>query len=280
MIRLADIVQPTFTQPQTERIALTAIVNTALCVGAGGSSGSLADKPILKNAEGRLVIPASQLKGRLRHECEKLVRALGWPVCESPVAQKMCPQRAGLSEAEENEFHRSSYQLRPGPGQSHGDYQHHCLICQLFGNPSLPARLQFSDLVCTEPEESIPEVLRPGVSINRRRRTAEEQKLYFVETSPANAGLRFEGALQLQPPWVSTNETPNETPVPFEKALILAGLKHICALGGGKSAGLGWLTWELSHDEMTVPEETWARLGNSAKSPDNTESGNRKEGAL
>ena len=49
---------------QIEIIDLTAVIDTALCVGAGGSSGSLADKPIVRNAEGKLTIPASQLKGR------------------------------------------------------------------------------------------------------------------------------------------------------------------------------------------------------------------------
>jgi CRISPR/Cas system CSM-associated protein Csm3 (group 7 of RAMP superfamily) len=70
---------------------LTAVIDTALCVGAGGSSGSLADKPIVRNAKGQLLIPASQLKGRLRHECEKLARGLGWQIFESPAAEKLCP---------------------------------------------------------------------------------------------------------------------------------------------------------------------------------------------
>ena len=269
MILLSDLIQSDVAAQATETISLTAIVNTALCVGAGGSSGSLADKPILKNSEGRLVIPASQLKGRLRHECEKLARGLGWPVCESPAAERMCPQRARLPEVKAVQFRQASYQLRPRPGQPHGADQHHCLICQLFGNPSLPARLQFSDLVCTEPEDSIPEVLRPGVSINRRRRTAEEQKLYFLETSPANIQLRFEGDIHLQQFWPRDDETI----APFAKALILTGLKHIYALGGGKSTGLGWLHWELKPDEVVIPDASWAWLGNAPKNSKKREGG-------
>ncbi len=257
MITFANLKQSTVAQQQ-ETLELTAIIDTALCVGAGGSSGSLADKPILKNAQGRLVIPASQVKGRLRHECEKLVRALQWPVCESPTAQKMCPQRVGQSAAE---FDLSSYKLRQGAGHTHADSQTHCLICQLFGNPSLPARLQFSDLVCEEPAENIPDVLRPGVSINRRRRTAEEQKLYFLETSPANARLRFHGSIHFQPAWsLATGET-----VLFAKALVLTGLKHIYALGGGKSTGLGWLHWEFKEEQMIIPDEVWDWLGSAAE---------------
>jgi CRISPR/Cas system CSM-associated protein Csm3 (group 7 of RAMP superfamily) len=268
MITLSSINQSA--AQQTETIELVAIINTALCVGAGGSSGSLADKPILKDSQGRLVIPASQLKGRLRHECEKLARALGWPVCESPTAQNMCPQQVGQSK---KMFDLPSYKLKERIGQTHREGepepQTHCLICQIFGNPALPARLQFSDLICAEPKENIPEVLRPGVSINRQRRTAEDQKLYFLETSPANASLKFEGCLQLQPLWALAEGTP----VPFAKALMLAGLRHIHALGGGKSTGLGWLQWEFDQAQMAVSQEAWDWLGSAPKQTDATTGG-------
>lgn len=210
---------------------LTAVIDTALCVGAGGSSGSLADKPIVRDAERSLLIPASQLKGRLRHECEKIARGLGWSICESPNAQTMCPQRAGVQE----NFERDKYEFTD---EITGKKVHHCLICQIFGNPALPSRAIFDDLICTEdPENLPPEVLRPGVTINRARRTAEDQKLYFLETSPANTQLRFEGRIHLQP-----NLKPDLPD--YAKVLIWAGLKHIKALGGSKSAGLGWLHWK------------------------------------
>ncbi|MFB2974744.1 RAMP superfamily CRISPR-associated protein [Microseira sp. BLCC-F43] len=211
---------------------ITAIIDSALCVGAGGSSGSLADKPIVRNSEGNLLIPASQIKGRLRHECEKIARGLRWAVCYSPNPQTMCPQRAGLTE----NFDRPEYQVPGYEGK-------HCLICQIFGNPVLPSRILFDDLICTEDPENLPEVLRPGVTINRRRRVAEEQKLYLLETSPANAQLNFTGHIHL-------SDTPD-----YAGALILAGLRHIHALGGSKSAGLGWLHWEFP--DITLSQAAW-----------------------
>ncbi|MFN6559462.1 MAG: RAMP superfamily CRISPR-associated protein [Nostoc sp. ChiSLP01] len=212
---------------------ITAVIDTALCIGAGGSSGSLADKPIVRNSEGNLLIPASQLKGRLRHECEKMARGLNWAICDSPNPQTMCPQRAGLT----GNFERTEYKI--------SDYedQHHCLICQIFGNPALPSRVIFDDLICTEDPDNLPEVLRPGVTINRRRRTAEEQKLYFLETSSANAQLRFTGHIHL-----------SGAPV-YTGALILAGLRHINALGGSKSVGLGWLHWEFPN--LPLEQAAW-----------------------
>lgn len=238
----------------THSLPLTAIIDTALCVGAGGSSGSLADKPILRNAGRRLVIPASQLKGRLRHECEKLARSLQWDICESPRADTMCPQRAGLT----GNFQREAYDI--GDRYPDGSIRYHCLICQIFGNPSLPSRVIVDDLICSESPDNLPEVLRPGVTINRRRRTAEEGKLYFLETSPANAKLEFKGAIHLQRPWRSQPES--EQPQPdVALALILAALHHIHALGGSKSTGLGWLTWKFPDDEsINIAETVWSAL--------------------
>jgi CRISPR/Cas system CSM-associated protein Csm3 (group 7 of RAMP superfamily) len=241
-----------------ESHTITATLDTALCVGAGGSSGSLADKPILRNTDGNLLIPASQIKGRLRHECEKITRGLGWGVCQSPTPNTMCPQREGLSENEEQKFHRDEYkdEYKIEEQKFHRDEdkiddQYHCLICQIFGNPSLPSRVLFDDLICTEDPENLPEVLRPGVTINRRRRTAEEQKLYFLETSPVNARLQFTGQIHFLP------NCPD-----YAKVLIIAGLHHIHALGGSKSAGLGWLTWNLEStlSEINTDSSAWEFL--------------------
>jgi CRISPR/Cas system CSM-associated protein Csm3 (group 7 of RAMP superfamily) len=202
----------------------------------------LADKPIIRNGEGKLLIPASQLKGRLRHECEKIARGLGWPVCMSPKAETMCPQRAGLNNSE---FQLEVYQVTE-------DHRYHCLICQIFGNPSLPSRLLFDDLICTESPENLPsEVIRPGTTINRRRQTADDQKLYFLETSPMNATLKFQGNIYILP---SLNPEQGLNP-DYGKALLLAALKHINALGGSKSAGLGWLNWEIETSEIN--EKVW-----------------------
>lgn len=220
-----------------ENYEITAIINTALCVGAGGSSGSLADKPIIRNVDGNLLIPGSQVKGRLRHECEKLARSLGWEISESPNAGRMVIRRDNAP----GKFERSEYEV---PGY---DETYHCLISQIFGDPVLPSRVIFEDLICTEDPDNLPEVLRPGVTINRRRQTAEETKLYFLETSPANVQLEFTGKIYF------TSQTPN-----YAKALIWAGLRHIHALGGSKSTGLGWLQWKLP--KIEVDKAIWEFL--------------------
>jgi CRISPR/Cas system CSM-associated protein Csm3 (group 7 of RAMP superfamily) len=174
---------------------LTAVIDSALCIGSGGSSGSLADKPIVRNAENRLIIPGSHLKGRLRHECEKLARSLGLTVSESP---------------------------NPGLMMQTSD----CVISAIFGNPRDASRLLVDDLICDSPAQELPtEVIRPGITINRRRGTVEDDKLYFLETSPPNQDLRFTGSIHLvQPP-------------DYALPLIIAALHHIHALGGRSRLG-------------------------------------------
>jgi CRISPR/Cas system CSM-associated protein Csm3 (group 7 of RAMP superfamily) len=201
--------------------AITAVIDTALCIGAGGSTGSLTDKPIVRNAQGQLIIPGSHLKGRLRHECEKLARSLGWWVAESPTAEQLYFEQA----PSQYQHQQTNYQVAGYPGV-------HCFISQLFGDPILPARIVVNDLVCNYASETLAETIRPGVSINRARQTAEDQKLFFLETSPAHVQLPFTGELRL------LRGCPN-----YALALLQAAFAHIPALGGSKSAGLGWLTW-------------------------------------
>jgi CRISPR/Cas system CSM-associated protein Csm3 (group 7 of RAMP superfamily) len=150
----------------------------------------------------------------------------------------MCPQRQDLS-AVEPQFQRNDYQVSNYDG-------YHCFVCQLFGNPTLPSRMIFDDLIC-ETKFQFSEVMRPGVTINRRRCVAEDKKLYFLETSPMNTDLVFEGEISFLPECSEAG-----------KILILAALKQISALGGSKSTGLGWLRWETG--DLDLAEEAWKKL--------------------
>lgn len=227
-------------QRLSEHWPVSAIIDTALCVGAGGSSGSLADKPIVRNAQGQLLIPGSQIKGRLRHECEKLARALGWQIFYAPIATELCPNERQVW----SEF-REIYQVNGYKG-------YHCVVSQIFGDPILPSRIIVDDFTCAIPADELPEVFRPGVTINRRRRTAEENKLYLLETSPANAQLEFKGDIYLQHPFQS--HSPD-----LAKPLIFAALRRIHALGGSKSTGLGWLHWE-NLPTLSSDDTIWSSL--------------------
>lgn len=188
-------------------VNITLAIDTALSVGAGGSGGVLADKTIVRNRLNQLVLPGSHLKGRLRHACEVVAKAEGLPVCDSPRAATMCPQLARITNPP-------------------------CPICTLFGSPAWPSPLQFADLIYEQPIET--PAIRPGASINRRRRTVEEQRLFFTETSPPGAPVYFHCDQAIHG-WL-----PDDQRAEAQTRLLLAGLALIQSWGGGKSRGLGW----------------------------------------
>ncbi|MFN3361255.1 MAG: RAMP superfamily CRISPR-associated protein [Pseudanabaenaceae cyanobacterium] len=212
-----------------ETIPIKLIVTSALSIGAGGSTGSLADKAIVRNARGQMIIPGSHLKGRLRHECEKIGTSLGWEIYYAPLPAFLCPDTSTCAQ----------YKLDGYRG-------FHCPISQIFGDPFLPSRIIVDDLICELGETE--EVIRPGVTINRYLHTAEDRKLYYTETSPVAAELEFIGQIHI------TKSAPLYT-----KALLISALRQIKNLGGSKSAGMGWVKWYI--DNLEESDSSWSELG-------------------
>lgn len=183
--------------------------DTPFNVGSGAMGGTWADKPLVKDRDGLPMIPASSLKGKLRHECERLAEALledEKPVCGSPAPDAMC-QSDDLTDL--------------------------CPACRIFGSPWHQSPLFFSDLRIVEPRflremEPPPRTnLRYGVGLSRHRRVAEEHLLYTTEVFQPGGTVTLAGSIEGR-----LDEK--------ELALLIAGLDSVFALGGGKSRGLGW----------------------------------------
>jgi len=150
------------------------------------------------------VIPGSTVKGKVRDQCERIVRSIGTNrrACESPLPSRMCP-----------------------PGQPP------CDICEFFGGPAVSSRLFFSDAACQIAKEARPfsTKVQTGVSLSRRRRVAEHERLFFQER--AAEGLTYEGVIDAHlDPGLADRQL----------ALIVVGLERLVAIGGGKSRGGGW----------------------------------------
>ena len=190
---------------------VTAKVDTALCIGDSGSSETGADRSTVKTSDGKLYIPASTLKGLWRHACEAIARGQGQQVCISPRAEDMCATT-------------------------------HCVICQVFGSPTLASRIFISDLIIDTDLETKLTELRNGVTINRRRRVAEDQRLYFTETSLPHADFTFSGDVTIG------SEISD-----YQLDLLHAGLNYIHAIGTGKSRGLGWI--KIEREELTLDSQ-------------------------
>ncbi len=184
------------------RMALTVTFETPVNIGGYGAP-TFVDRPFRRDRDGWPFIPASSLKGRLRHECERLARALGNTVCHGPNPTEMC----------------------------RGKKQDACPVCQIWGSPWVMGSVYPADLTLERPPElgdaAPPSAVRYNVSISRRRRVAEDARLFTTELFLPGIPLTFSGV------WEATLSLQ-------ELALVEAGMGAITALGRAKTGGLGW----------------------------------------
>ena len=197
-------------------LSLSIIPETGLSVGGSGNTGLRADKTIQRDIRNRPIIPASQLKGRLRHACETIVRAAGVPICRPPTPQTTCPHQADV----------------PLVKQGDGQETRLCPICRIFGSPWENSPLYFRDLAADQALSTI----RPGIGLNRRRKVVQENLLFFTETTAPAARPAFHNAEAVK----------GTLAEPGQALLLLAGLQIIRHWGGGKSRGQGWATLEIT----------------------------------
>lgn len=191
------------------KIEATLSFETPVSIGSGAQVSTFADRAMLKNAYGWPYVPASALKGRLRHALEQVLSSQGKRVCRTVIAERLC---------------------RAAP----------CPVCDLLGSPWLESKLLFENLDLAGPAAIVEEAraearrrrharssMRTGVSLSRRRGVAADQFLYTTELFRPGIELSFKGAIR--------------GPISLaQAALVVAGLRFIPALGGGKSGGLGW----------------------------------------
>jgi CRISPR/Cas system CSM-associated protein Csm3 (group 7 of RAMP superfamily) len=186
------------------------VFETPVNIGSGAQVSTFADRAMIKDARGWPYIPASALKGRLRHAIEQLLAGLGQSVCRSPIPDAMC---------------------KTSP----------CPVCQLMGSPWIEGRLFFENLPLTGPQAIVEArkdpshpgtETRTGVSLGRRRKVAAEGLLYTTELFRPGVKLEFSGKIRGR---ITLDQA----------ALVVAGLRSIPALGGGKTGGLGWCQVEV-----------------------------------
>lgn len=218
---------------------------SAVCVGSTADvQGIGVDKATARDADAKLIIPGSTLKGRIRWECERIARALGWQVCNAPQPDNMCPYF----------------------GQQHGWSEEWCIVCETFGASRRRSALWFGDAAlvdderlrntpvwqsCKSANERRPfdAQVRSGVSISRARRAAFSERLFFTETSAPNARFRFCAVIEGHPPSAQHH------------ALLLAGVRSLSLVGGGRSRGLGRVrVAECKLDGEPLNDERWKEL--------------------
>ena len=208
-------------------IDVTLHFTTPPAVGSGAQVGTLAQRSFIKDREGWAYIPATALKGKVRHAVEQVARGTGRTVCETH--HKMCRE-------------------------------HPCPACRIFGSPWIPGAVRFANLTLSGPAELLQQrkekTARPlypyryGVALNRRRKVAEDNLLYTTELFQPGVPVAFSGTL--------------DGAIDLESAAWLAaGLQLMANLGQGKSTGLGWCRAEVTvrqDDAEITPAQLRAAL--------------------
>ncbi len=158
-----------------KQISLKLTMQSPLHIGGETRTDRNADKPMLKTVDELPYIPATTLKGRLRHTLEQILH----------------PDFV--------DFNR----LGPISDNMIGSAD---TVHYLFGSPQHESRLYFEDLYLSGPPALLDilvtkrgqrssTTIRTGVGINRRRRVAEDQILYTTELFAAGIDLEFSGSI-------------------------------------------------------------------------------------
>jgi CRISPR/Cas system CSM-associated protein Csm3 (group 7 of RAMP superfamily) len=191
-------------------------------VGSGYASAA-ADRLIRRfgGIHGTPFVPGSLLKGVLRHQCERLVLALGFEAVDPHATSK----------SQEDQLVQHFQPLTKSPlmvDRLFGSrFQGECLF---MDNALPPAGLQsLSDHQAS--------TLRTRTALDRVTGTVREGHLFTTELVEGGGAPVLEGRLRARHPGGVL--TPNGERFPFEYALLVTALLSMETLGGNKSAGLG-----------------------------------------
>jgi CRISPR/Cas system CSM-associated protein Csm3 (group 7 of RAMP superfamily) len=203
---------------------------TAWHAGSGQASAAV-DRLVRRRAHEKPaqrlpILPGSQLKGVLRHQCERLACLLE---CEVIPPHQV---------RESDELVDNFRPLR----------QSTLLVDRLFGT-----RYQGECLFVDDAKPAgTPSVQTQGrTAIDRLTRTAKERTLFFSEVT--DGGEKLEGRIRGRHP--AGVLTQYDGGFPYEYALLIAALLSIESLGATRSAGRGKCHISVKDDEVLWNEE-------------------------
>ena len=202
--------------------------------------------------DGSPFVPGSQIKGVLRHQCERFAFALGLEAVNPHDGIK-----------EDNK--KLVKHFKPLVESS-------LVVDRLFGSRYQGECLFVTNAEPVSSEEKTVTSVQPRTALDRVTGTVMERHLFTTEF--AEGGANLQGAIRARHP--AGVLTQYDGGFPYEYALLLAALLSLDALGGDKSVGLGrceirlkeetlcWNSQHISSDEAfqsfkDEPEE-WGSL--------------------
>ena len=183
-------------------------------VGSGYQSAA-ADRLQRRSGGGAPFVPGSQIKGALRHQCERLAGALGVETVD-PHAGAEASNRTLVEHF--------------GPLAKSG-----LLIDRLFGSRYQGECVFVTNALPAEQEPQGKVAVAARTAIDRVTGTVMERHLFTTEN--VEAGTDLHGAIRARHP--AGVLTQDDGGFPYEYALLVAGLLTLETLGGDKSVGMG-----------------------------------------
>ena len=165
--------------------------------------------------DGSPFVPGSQIKGVLRHQCERFARAL---------CLEATNPHAGIEEDDQKLIKHFTPLAKSS-----------LVVDRLFGSRYQGECLFVTNAEPVLPTEKAVTSVQPRTALDRVTGTVMEQHLFTTEF--AEGGANLQGAIRARhQAGVLTQE---EDGFPYEYALLLATLLSLDTLGGDKSTGLG-----------------------------------------
>ena len=203
-------------------------------VGSGYQSAA-AGRLQRRSGGGAPFVPGSQVKGALRHQCERLANALGVETVVDP--------HAGAEAGDRTLVEHFRTLAKSG-----------LLIDRLFGSRYQGECVFVTNALPPEDRPQGPTQVAARTAIDRVTGTVMEQHLFTTET--VEAGIDLHGAIRARHP--AGVLTQDDGGFPYEYALLVAGLLTLETLGGDKSVGMGRCTIEIEslrwNDQDKTPE--------------------------
>ena len=196
-------------------------------VGSGYQSAA-ADRLLRRmgGVDGVPFVPGSQIKGVLRHQCERLALALGLEAVNP---------HAGIEQDDRNLVTHFTPLTKSS-----------LVVDRLFGSRYQGECLFVTNAVSVSSEAEMVVSVQPRTALDRVTGTVMEQHLFTTEFTEGDISLQ--GSIRARhPAGVLTQDGDG---LPYEYALLVAALLSLDTLGGDKSVGLG--RCEIKLEEETL----------------------------
>jgi len=194
------------------------VVKTPVSIRSGRSYIGLVDNPVVRISRGGEsvpYIPGSSIKGVLRHEAERYARSIGEYVCDILHPKK-----------ENGEL------FRKDRAEKEGKEYIPCIICRIFGGPTVASHVYVYDAYPVEGSYSLGVVRR--VSISRVTGAQMPGRLFDVEF--INPDSIFKGRIDVENIDILSND--DKRAEIFNHAFKML-CKGMVPIGGMKSVGMG-----------------------------------------